>query len=133
MKQIKDKLRNLKDAYKQARDNNKQTGKLPILCPFHEDFDEIFGARDMWIYLMQKKLVLLQVVIMLTMLHRVRQHKAQMKVWSCLISILVEFWNWDWIVNNALLAQALQNSHQVVLWKLLFRQYHTYFKFINDR
>ena len=47
LKQIKDKLRNLKDAYKQTRDNNKQTGKLPILCPFHEDFDEIFGARDM--------------------------------------------------------------------------------------
>ena len=46
MKQVKDKLRNLKDAYKQARDNNKQTGKSPILCPFHEDFDEIFGARD---------------------------------------------------------------------------------------
>ena len=46
LKQVKDKLRNLKDAYKQARDNNKQTGKSPILCPFHEDFDEIFGARD---------------------------------------------------------------------------------------
>ena len=46
MKQIKDKLRNLKDAYKQARDNNKQTGKSPILCPFHGDFDEIFGPRD---------------------------------------------------------------------------------------
>ena len=46
LKQIKDKLRNLKDAYKQPRDNNKQTGKSPILCPFHEDFDEMFGARD---------------------------------------------------------------------------------------
>ena len=46
LKQVKDKLRNLKDAYKQARGNNKQTGKSPILCPFHEDFDEIFGARD---------------------------------------------------------------------------------------
>ena len=46
MKQVKDKLRNLKDAYKQARDNNKQTGKSPIFCPFYEDFDEIFGARD---------------------------------------------------------------------------------------
>ena len=89
----------------------------------------------LWIYLMQKKLVLLQVVIMLTMLHRVRQHKAQMKVWSCLISILVEFWNWDWVVkvNNALLQQALQNKHQVVLSKLLFRQYHTYFKFVSDK
>ena len=46
LKQIKDKLRNLKDAYKQARDNNKQTGKSPIFCPFYEDFDEIFVARD---------------------------------------------------------------------------------------
>ena len=46
MKQIKDKLRNLKDAYKQARENNKQTGKSPIFYPFYEDFDGIFGARD---------------------------------------------------------------------------------------
>ena len=46
MKQIKDKLRNLKDAYKQARENNKQTGKSPIFYPFYEDFDIIFGARD---------------------------------------------------------------------------------------
>ena len=34
LKQIKDKLRNLKDAYKQARDN-KQTGKSPMFCPFY--------------------------------------------------------------------------------------------------
>ena len=27
----------------------------------------------------------------------------------------------------------MQNSHQVVLWKLLLRQYHTYFEFIIDR
>ena len=46
LKQIRDKLRNLKDAYKQTRDNNKQTGKSPMFCPFYEDFDEIFGARD---------------------------------------------------------------------------------------
>ena len=46
LKQIKGKLQNLKDAYKQAGDNNKQTGKSPIFCPFYEDFDEIFGARD---------------------------------------------------------------------------------------
>ena len=36
----------MKDAYKQARNNNKQTGKSPIFCLFYEDFDEIFGARD---------------------------------------------------------------------------------------
>ena len=46
LKQIKDKLRNLKDAYKQACDNNKQTGNSPRFCPFYEDFNEIFGARD---------------------------------------------------------------------------------------
>ena len=80
LKQIKDKLWNLKDAYKQTRDNNKQTGKSPIFCPFYADFDEIFGARDTVNLPMQKKLVLLQVVIMLAMLHRMRQHKAQMKV-----------------------------------------------------
>ena len=80
LKQIKDKLWNLKDAYKQTRDNNKQTGKSPIFCPFYADFDEIFGARDAVNLPMQKKLVLVQVVIMLTMLHRMRQHKAQMKV-----------------------------------------------------
>ena len=80
LKQIKEKLWNLKDAYKQTRDNNKQTGKSPIFCPFYADFDEIFGARDTVNLPMQKKLVLVQVVIMLTMLHRMRQHKAQMKV-----------------------------------------------------
>ena len=69
LKEIKDKLRNLKDAYKQTRDNNKQTGKSPIFCPFYEDFEDIFGARELWIYLTQKKLVLLQVAIMLAMLH----------------------------------------------------------------
>ena len=46
LKQIKDKLWNLKYAQKKDRDNNKQTGKSPIFCPFYEDFDEIFGARD---------------------------------------------------------------------------------------
>ena len=45
-KQVKDKLRNLKDAYKQACDNNKQTGKSAIFCHFYEDFDKIFGARN---------------------------------------------------------------------------------------
>ena len=45
MKQINDKLQNLKDTYKQARDD-KQTGKSPIFCPFYEDFGETFGARD---------------------------------------------------------------------------------------
>ena len=46
LKQIKDKLWDLKDAYIQARDNKKQTGKSPIFCLFYEDFDKIFGARE---------------------------------------------------------------------------------------
>ena len=46
IKQCKDKLRNLKDAYKLARDNNKRTGASPNYSPFYDDFDEIFGSRD---------------------------------------------------------------------------------------
>ena len=46
MKQIKDKLRNLKDAYKAARDHNKKTGESPSYSPFYEDFDEVLGTRD---------------------------------------------------------------------------------------
>ena len=46
LKQIKDKLWDLKDAYIQVRDNKKQTGKSSIFCHFYEDFDKIFGARE---------------------------------------------------------------------------------------
>ena len=46
VKQCKDKLRNLKDAYKAACDNNKQTGAEPKFPPFYDTFDEIFATRD---------------------------------------------------------------------------------------
>ena len=45
--QCKDKLRNLKDAYKAACDNNnKQTGADAKFPPFFDTFYEIFGTRD---------------------------------------------------------------------------------------
>ena len=46
LKQLKDKIRNLKDAYKAARDNNKKTGASPTYSPYFEDFDEVLGTRD---------------------------------------------------------------------------------------
>ena len=45
-KQLKDKIRNLKDAYKAARDNSKKTGASPMYSPSFEDFDEVLGTRD---------------------------------------------------------------------------------------
>ena len=38
-KQLKEKMRNLKDAYKAASDNNKETRALPTYSPYFEDFD----------------------------------------------------------------------------------------------
>ena len=46
LKQLKDKIRNLKDAYKAARDNNKKTGASPTYSPYFEDFDEVLSTRD---------------------------------------------------------------------------------------
>ena len=80
LKKIKDKLRNLKDGHKQTRDNNKKIRKSPIFCPFYENFDEIFGARD------TVNLPYAKEVGVVASSHRVnnaalvRQHKAQMKV-----------------------------------------------------
>ena len=45
-KQLKDKIWNLKDAYKAARDNIKKTGASPTYSPYFEDFDEVLGTRD---------------------------------------------------------------------------------------
>ena len=45
--QIKSKLRNMKDAYKKAKDNNSQTGTSPIYPPFYNDFEEMLGSTDM--------------------------------------------------------------------------------------
>ena len=44
--QCKYKLRNLKDAYKKAKDNNKKSGASPQFPPFYGDFDSILGCRD---------------------------------------------------------------------------------------
>ena len=47
MKQIKDKLWNLRDLYKQAKGSNKKTGRSPVFSPYYyQDFDEILGTRD---------------------------------------------------------------------------------------
>ena len=46
LKQLKDKIRNLKDAYKAARDSNKKTGASPTYSPYFEDFDEVLGTCD---------------------------------------------------------------------------------------
>ena len=46
MKQIKTKLRNMKDSYRQAKDNNKKTGSSPQFPKYYHVFDEILGNRD---------------------------------------------------------------------------------------
>ena len=91
----------MKDAYKQARDNNKQTGKSPIFCPFYKDlYDEIFGARNT-VNLSYAK----EVGVVASSHH----------------------------VNDAASDEATQSTNEGLMSKLLFRQYHTYFKFISDR
>ena len=44
--QIKSKLRNMKDAYKKAKDNSSQTGTSSIYPPFYNEFEEMLGFRD---------------------------------------------------------------------------------------
>ena len=46
IKQIKNKLRTLKDAYKSAKDNNSKTGAAPQFSQFFHEFDEMLGKRD---------------------------------------------------------------------------------------
>ena len=46
VKQIKAKLRRLKDAYKQVKDNNSRSGAAPQSCPYYNDFNELLGERD---------------------------------------------------------------------------------------
>ena len=46
LKQLKDKIRILKDAYKATRDNNKKTRASSTYSPCFEDFDEVLGTRD---------------------------------------------------------------------------------------
>lgn len=45
MKQCKDKLRNLKQAYKDAKANNNLTGRGKKTSPHYEIFDQILGSR----------------------------------------------------------------------------------------
>ena len=45
MKQCKDKLRNLKQAYKDAKTNNLQTGRAAKTSPFFDVFEEVLGSR----------------------------------------------------------------------------------------
>ena len=45
-KQIKTKIKNLKDSYKNAKENNKKSGASPQYSPFYHDFDDILGTRD---------------------------------------------------------------------------------------
>ena len=45
LKQIKTKLRNMKDAYKVSKDNNKKTGRSPSFCVHSDDFGEILCTR----------------------------------------------------------------------------------------
>ena len=53
--QIKSKLRNTKDAYKKAKDNNSKTGISPIYSPFYNDFEEMLASRDVIILNTLKK------------------------------------------------------------------------------
>ena len=46
LKQIKTKLRNLKDTYKKAKENNKKSGASPEFPRYYQDFDEVLGSRD---------------------------------------------------------------------------------------
>ena len=44
--QTKNKRRNMKEAYKKAKDNNNQTGTSLAYPTFYNNFDEMLGSRD---------------------------------------------------------------------------------------
>ena len=46
IKQCKDKMRNLKDFYKRAKQSNKKTCARPSFPPYFTQIDEILGCRD---------------------------------------------------------------------------------------
>ena len=46
IKQCKDKMLNLKDIYKRAKESNKKTGAAPSFPPYFTQIDEILGCRD---------------------------------------------------------------------------------------
>ena len=45
VKQCKDKIRNLKQAYKEAKGNNNLTRRSPKTSPHYDSFDEVLGTR----------------------------------------------------------------------------------------
>ena len=45
LKQCKNKIRNLKQAYKEAKANNNRTGSSPKTSPFFDTFDDVLGTR----------------------------------------------------------------------------------------
>ena len=45
IKQCKDKIRNLKQAYEEAKCNNNRTGRSPKTSPYYDSFDEVLGTR----------------------------------------------------------------------------------------
>ena len=44
-KQCKDKIRNLKQAYKETKDNNNLTGRTPKTSRYYDSFDEVLSTR----------------------------------------------------------------------------------------
>ena len=44
-KQCKDKIRNLKKSYKEAKANNNKTGRPRQTSPYYDSFDEVLGTR----------------------------------------------------------------------------------------
>ena len=44
--QCKNKIRNLKAAYKAAKENNKKIGASPKFCQYFNDFNKVLGTRD---------------------------------------------------------------------------------------
>ena len=45
IEQCKDKIRNLKQAYKETRGNNNLTWRSPKSTPYYDSFDEVLGTR----------------------------------------------------------------------------------------
>ena len=46
LKQCKVKIRNMKDAYKKCKDENKKSGNKSSKCPFYDEFDKLLSDRD---------------------------------------------------------------------------------------
>ena len=46
IKPCKDKMQNLKDAYKRVKESKKKTGAAPSFPPYFTQIDEILGCRD---------------------------------------------------------------------------------------